>query len=315
MCYSIAEGGLRCDSHAKEKKDKALTAFHEDQSEQNRVALTEAVQAWRLTKAGIDELRAEAEAENDDEKRRDADRCQRMRDRKLAQAAALREAKRKASGKPGTLKDKLRLASDASTDHGMQEILAKDKSEKVRFEVARNSEDSGVLDLLWLDSDPKVLAAVAKNPHTDAPALEALFDISSKHPGTAITLALAGNENCPKSLYLPLALRGSTQIRTVLARRADVDAQTLELIAEDASPAARRAAGMSTNGSRKVFVTLGCQDPETFVRSGVASNPAVPTDILQWIQTNDPDWHVREVAGETLATVAASEADENKAVA
>jgi hypothetical protein len=43
----------------------------------------------------------------------------------------------------------------------------------------------------------------------------------------------------------------------------------------------------------------------------VAGNEAVPADILQWIQKNDPDWHVRELAGETLAKVTARETSEN----
>jgi hypothetical protein len=275
----------------------------------------EAEDAFLLTQKAIDGMRKKAEETDNAELLAEAERRQRMRDSKLRFVAELKARNRKATGKPGTLKEKMALASDPDTPTAMQEVLAKDKNEKVRLEVARNSEDSAVLDLLWMDSDPKILAAVAKNSHTEEHALEAVFARSTQFPGTSIDHSLASNENCPISLYMPLVMRGSTQVRSVIAGKSDVDPETLELIAEDKFPKTRRAAGMSANGSRKVFVTLGCQDPETFVRSGVASNPAVPTDILQWIQTNDADWHVREVAGETLSTVASSEADENKAVA
>lgn len=307
MCYSIADGGLRCDSHAKDKLDKATEAVASNPTDANKAALKEAVAAWRLTKAGIDELRAEAELEDDDEKRANADRCQRLRDRKLQYAADQRAKRLAASGKPGTMKEKLRLAADPTTPHSMQELLAKDKNEKVRLAVAQNSHDSGVLDLLWTDSDPKVLAAVARNEHADGQAMESLFAIAAKHPGTPIRLGIAGNANCPRSLYLPLAQSGSSQMRSAIAKKPDVDVRSLEAIIEDSSPRTRRDAALSPNGSRKVYVVLGCHEKETYVRSAVAGNPAVPADILEWIATKDPDWHIRDTAAETLASVRASE--------
>lgn len=312
MCYSIDQGGMRCTTHShidKARRDKALEKYANDASEANRQALTKAEQAWRLTQAGIDELREEAERENNDEKRANAERCQRLRESKLRYAAEVRARERKASGKPGTMKEKLALASDPATPPGMQETLAKDKNEKVRLAVATSSHDSGVLDLLWTDSDPKVLGAVARNEHTEAPALEALFAIAGKDPNSqgSIRLSLASNANCPSSLYLPLVQSGSSQTRSAIAKKLDVDARTLEVIAEDSSPGTRRAAALSPNGSRKVYVTLGCLEAETYVRSAVAENPAVPADILEWIQTNDKDWHIREIAAETLASLQASE--------
>jgi hypothetical protein len=313
MCYSIAEGGLRCDNHAKEKKDKATEAYESNPSDVNRTRLVEAVNAWHLTTSGLDYLRAEAEKEDDAdlkaEKKANYERALRLRASKLKYASEVRQRARNAPGKPGTLKEKLQRAANPETPADMQERLAKDKNEKVRLTLAQSSHNSGILDMLWTDSDPKVLGAIARNEHTDAPALEALFSIANKHPAstTSIRLALAGNANCPSSLHLPLVNSGSSQIRSAVAKKSDVDARTLEAIAEDSSPRTRRDAGMSANGSRKVYVVLGCHDKESFVRSAVAENPAVPQDILEWIATNDPDWHIRETAAQTLVSVQASE--------
>lgn len=313
MCYSIAEGGLRCDSHAKEKKDKATEAFASNPSDKNKAVLIEAVNAWHLTTSGLEALRDEVEREQDAEKKAEKkanyERCERLRASKLQYAADVRARARNAPGKPGTLKEKLQRASNPETPAGMQEALAKDKNEKVRLTLAASSHNSGILGMLFTDADPKVLGAVARNEHTDAPALEALFAIANTHPGstTSIRLALAGNANCPSSLYLPLVQSGSAQIRSAIASKPDVDARTLELIAEDTVTSTRRVAAMSANGSRKVYVVLGCHEKETFVRSAVAGNRAVPADILEWIATNDPDWHIRETATETLASVQTSE--------
>jgi hypothetical protein len=311
MCTAIKDGGLRCYKHAVEHLSNAQKRAKANPTEENLQRVEDATDTLLLTQKAIDKLRMEAEKSNNAELLADAERRQRLRDSKLRFVAELRARRRKETGTPGTMKEKLSLASNPETPTAMQEVLAKDKSEKVRLEVARNAQDSEVLDLLWMDNDPKVLAAVAKNSHTEEPALEALFSRSAQFPGTSIDHSLASNENCPASLYLPLVMRGGTQIRTVVAGKADVDAQTLELIAEDKFPKARKAAAESPNGSRKVYVTLGCREPETYVRSSVAGNEAVPADILQWIQKNDADWHVRELAGETLAKVAARETSEN----
>lgn len=313
MCYSIAHGGMRCDTHAIQDLAEAKKNVESSPTEKNRSRLEKAEQGMSLTRMVIEALRVKAAEEDDPERKAellaDAERRQRLRESKLRYAAEARARERKASGKPGTLKEKLALAADPTTPPGMQETLAHDKNEKVRLAVAQNSHDSGVLDLLWTDSDPKVLTAVAKNPHTDAPALEALFAMAPKHPGTPIRLALAGNANCPVALYQPLAQSGSSQIRSAIASKDNVDAGTLEIIADDSSPRTRRAAALSPNGSRKVYVVLGCHEKETYVRSAVAGNPAVPADILEWIATKDPDWHIRDTAAETLASVRASESN------
>jgi hypothetical protein len=315
MCLAIKDGGIRCDGHATARKDRATKLYAENPTDENKVLALEAIQDWKITKAGLQHLQEKADKEEDDEKRAqtlaDLARCQRIRESKLKWIAEIRTKTRKESGKPSTLKEKLALAENPDTDPATQEILAADKNVKVRTAVAATCTDSGVLELLWTDKEPVVLHAVARNSHADGLALESLFSLASKHSEQgSLRLGLAQNPSCPSSLYLPLANTGSTQIRKILASKEDIDAATLEVIAEDKFPAARKAAGASRNGSRKVFVTLGCQDSETFVRSAVAQNPAVPADILQWIQNNDADWHVRELARETLANRDATEASQ-----
>jgi hypothetical protein len=312
MCLAIKDGGVRCDGHAVQKKNRAAKAYAENPTEANRMLALEAIQDWKLTEAGLKNLQEKADKESDAEKRAsilaDLERCERIRASKLKWIAEVRAKNRKESGKPSTIKEKLALAGSPETDPETHQLLASDKNMKVRVAVASNSTDSGVLETLWTDKEPAVLNAVARNDHADGLALESLFSLASKHAEQgSIRLGLAQNPSCPSSLYLPLANTGSTQIRKVLASKEDIDAATLEVIAEDKFPATRKAAGSSPNGSRKVFVTLGCQDPETFVRSAVAQNRAVPADILAWIQQNDSDWHIREQAAETLSSLAARE--------
>lgn len=311
MCYSIAEGGLRCDGHAEKAKNKALEAFSENETPENKLNLAKAIEAWKLTEKGLLALQELADKAKDDDLRRerleDLERCKRLRDRKLEQAREFAAKKRKETGKPATLKEKLSLAGNPETDTATQMMLARDKNPKVRLAIATNSTDSGVLDLLWTDKEQAVLAAVARNEHADAPALEALFALASKHPGKSIHLALAGNRNCPSSLYLPLATSGTAQIRQHLASKEDVDTRTLDVVATDRFPAARRSAGLSANGSPEMYELLGSQDTESYVRSTVAGNDAAPTDVLKKIADTDPDWQVRQTASETLQRVGANQ--------
>jgi len=111
------------------------------------------------------------------------------------------------------------LTKNPNTPISVLELLAKDKDEYVRGEVAANPNTPiSVLELLAKDKDEYVQCGVAGNPNTPIPVLEQLANDMQKYVQWNIVSNIAANPNTPISLLELLAKDGKKDVRQSIAQ-------------------------------------------------------------------------------------------------
>lgn len=188
------------------------------------------------------------------------------------------------------------VAANPSTPLECLRVLAADAKPAVREACATNPHlNEYLLTLLSVDDATAVHVAVAK--HSNAPR-EALAVLAKTESSLDVIEALASNPACPSELLKSLARRGyigggGGRIRQVIARN---PATPVELLAEwcKSHRDVLVRASVATNPVIPSELLERLQfDTDDAVRRAVAENPSVSPAILDRL-ADDPDWVVQE---------------------
>lgn len=201
------------------------------------------------------------------------------------------------------------VASHASADAHVLAPLALDPESSVRSAAARNANASpAVLERLSGDRDPEVRAAVAgnittkpelldklsrghgmvmaqvaKNPSAPAETLHRLFQDTTT--GNQVRALVAGNSSAPTDIRAAAVDDADDWVREHAAGNNALTATELPKLARDSSQRVRRA--LARNRAAGSTLHMLGKDPDDFVRSTVAKNPAAAPELLRSLAADE----------------------------
>ena len=264
MCYSKADGGLRCNTHAKSRLEKAL-----DSGDLDRIS--EAQYDYDLTAQGIAELVESGQLDI-------AMVRQTERDAKLAVARLNRQSGRDKQ----TGKDKL---------IGVERPKVKDKivgrrtlprNDRKCFEHARNPNCPDWAMREWLlDPRPLVRGGLAINPNCPSEYL----DMLGEDRVSGVRQRVARHANIGVSIRKQLLSDEDLEVRRVMASRLDLTEDEFAVLAGDPAPEIQRAIARQADVPPEVLETLASSE-SVDVRMIVAGNPNTPVSALETLASD-----------------------------
>lgn len=156
--------------------------------------------------------------------------------------------------------------------------LAKDKSEKVREVLARDTKEQEVLASLCTDFSSKVKIAVINNSHTSNNSKRTM----AKDESPDVRNALASNKSTPEEVLSELAKDENTSIRISVAKNPNLPSHILTNLSQDPSPDVRWAVLKHNNTSEETIIGILKRYPGYGYQAHVAETTE-SLAVLEWL--------------------------------